>query len=337
LANADAAVRDQARALAVTFGSKDAIVATRKIAGDDNARADERIAAIDSLLSIKDPELPKQLQSMLGDAGVRATALRGLAAYNDPNTPAAVLDHYASYSPAERKDALSTLAARADYAKQLVSAVDAGKVSSKDFSADVIRQLRTIGDEDLNKQVAKVWGILRDSPADKKARIEQVRRIVEARGKTPNLPHGRVLFAKTCMQCHTLYDAGGHVGPDLTGSNRTDLAYLLENVVDPNAIIPNDYRSTTIQTTDGRTIVGIVKKEDDKSLTVALPNEDLLVPKSEIKRRKLSELSMMPEGLIDQFSNEDIRDLIAYLRSPNQVPLPAGAETAGAGQQARAH
>jgi putative heme-binding domain-containing protein len=124
------------------------------------------------------------------------------------------------------------------------------------------------------------------------------------------------------MQCHSLYDTGGHVGPDLTGSNRTDLSYLLENVVDPNAVIPNDYRTTQVDTNDGRTILGVLKKEDDKSITLATATEDVLIPKAEIKSRALSKLSMMPEGILDAFPNEDIRDLIGYLRTTHQVPLP---------------
>lgn len=324
--SSDVQVQKESRALAVTFGSESAIDQMRKIASDTGAKPADRNDAIESLLGIKDSKLPAQLQDLLGDSAVRETALRGLGTYDDPKTASAILSHYDSYDQQEKKDALITLSSRTEYAKELVAAVQAGKVSSKDFSADIVRQLRTLSDPDLDQQVAKVWGILRDSPADKKARIEQVRRIVEARGKAPSMPHGRVLFAKTCMQCHTLYETGGHVGPDLTGSNRGDLSYLLENMVDPNAIIPNDYRSSIIQTTDGRTIVGIVKKEDDKSITVVMPNEDLLIPKNEIKRRKLSELSMMPEGILDNFSNSDIRDLVAYLRNPNQVPLPPGAE-----------
>ena len=52
------------------------------------------------------------------------------------------------------------------------------------------------------------------------------------------------MFAKTCQQCHTLYGVGGKVGPDITGSNRPNLDYLLENILDPSAVIPNDYKAT---------------------------------------------------------------------------------------------
>ncbi|HEX4793912.1 MAG TPA: PVC-type heme-binding CxxCH protein [Humisphaera sp.] len=323
-ASADHQVSSQARGLGVTFGSEAAIAASRKIAQDSKAPAGDRLTVIASLLSIKDSQLPAILQDLLDDKAVRGAALRGLATYDDPKTPQAIIDRYSSYIPGEQKDALTTLAARPTYASQLLSAVAAGKISSKDFSADIVRQLRTLDDPAIEKQVAQVWGIIHNTPAEKQQRIDRLRRLVEGRGKTPNVNHGRLLFTKTCMQCHTLYDAGGKVGPDLTGSNRTDLAYILENVVDPNAVIPNDYRTTQIETNDGRTILGIVKKEDAKAVTIATATEELLVPLSEIKSRNLTKLSMMPEGLLDQFPNDDVRDLIAYLRTTHQVPLPEG-------------
>ncbi len=121
-------------------------------------------------------------------------------------------------------------------------------------------------------------------------------------------------------QCHTLFDTGGKVGPDLTGSNRADLAYLLENVVDPNAVIPADYIASVIDTKDGRTIIGIIKKQDVHAVTVQTANELLTLGRDEIDTIKTSKLSMMPEGIMDKWSNTDLRDAIAYLRSPRQVP-----------------
>jgi putative membrane-bound dehydrogenase-like protein len=321
-ASGNGAVKAQARALAVTFGSPEAIAATCKILVDAGAPAAERQAALESLVGIKAPGLAETLQALLTDPGVRGGALRGLAVYDDPNTAKAILHNYAAYTPAEKKDALSTLASRPATAKDLLAAAGNGEVPVKDVSADVVRQLRTLNDKEIDKQVTQIWGVLRDSPADKKARIAQLKSLILSPGR-PDLSHGRLLFTKTCQQCHSLYDpTGGHVGPDLTGSNRSDLDYILENVVDPNAIIPADYRTTQIETTDDRTILGIVKKEDDKSVTIVMPGQDLVVPKAEIKSRKLSQLSMMPEGLVDTFPNQDIRDLIGYLRAREQVALP---------------
>jgi putative membrane-bound dehydrogenase-like protein len=319
MSSPDGAVRLQARSLAVTFGSPVAIAACREILA---ASADDRLAAMDSLVGIHDAGLATVLQSVLSDPKMRAAALKGLAGYDDDKTPTAILDVYSSLEPGEKKIALATLASRPAFARELLAAIETGKVASHDVSADVIRQLRAFTDKDIAAGVVKIWGVLRDSPDDKKKRIAELKNLINSPGKDPDLPHGRLLFTRTCIQCHTLYGVGGHVGPDLTGSNRSDLSYLLENVVDPNAIIPADYLTTQIETNDNQTILGIVKKEDEKSVTVVMPNQDLVIPKSEIKTRRLSALSMMPEGLVDGFAEADIRDLIGYLRAKEQVDLP---------------
>jgi putative heme-binding domain-containing protein len=130
------------------------------------------------------------------------------------------------------------------------------------------------------------------------------------------------VFSRTCQQCHTLFGEGGKVGPDITGSNRSDLDYILHNAVDPNAVIPNDYRTSNIETKDERSITGIVSKQDDNAITVVTANETLIIPRNELKSVAQTELSMMPEGLLQAISEDDVRDLLAYLRTPAQVPMP---------------
>ena len=68
----------------------------------------------------------------------------------------------------------------------------------------------------------------------------------------PDLAQGRAIFGKSCAQCHTLFGVGGKVGPDLTGSNRANLDYLLENIIDPSAVIPKEYAATVVDMKDGR-------------------------------------------------------------------------------------
>jgi len=318
--SSDGQVRDLVRSLSVTFGSRAAIDAMRATLMDPRAAPGARESVLQSLVGIRDAGLAPKLQELLADENLRGPALRGLAVYDDRNTPKAVLDRYSSLTASEKKDALLTLASRASYARPLLAAVQAGAVPAGDASADVVRQLRNLHDPEVDKQVAKVWGTLRDSPAELKKRMAEIRAIVEAPGPAPDLSHGRVLFNKTCAQCHTLFGTGGKVGPDLTGSNRADLAYLLENVVDPNAVIPADYVASVIDTKDGRTIIGIIKKQDAHAVTVQTANELLTLGRDEIDTIKTSKLSMMPEGIMDKFPNEDLRDVIAYLRSPRQVP-----------------
>ncbi len=326
----NATVRELTQTLSVTFGSRAAFAALRQQLMDAKADVAARKSALDSLLGAKDAELVAPLQTLLKDPVLRGAALRGLAAYDDAKTPGAILAVYKSLAAAEKKDALTTLAARVAFAKPLLASIGQGTISSKELSADIVRSLRNLKNEEINQQVEKLWGVTRESPEDKLKEMAKYKAIVLAKSDRPDDPmRGRAVFARTCQQCHLLFDLGGKVGPDLTGSNRADLDYVLHNVLDPNAEIPNDYRTSNLETKDDRSITGIVTRQDEKTVTIVTPNEVLTLPRNEIKSLQLSELSMMPEGLIQSFTNEEVRDLVAYLRSQRQVPLQAMADNVG--------
>ena len=325
-ASANADVRALAQSLSLTFGSQKALTALRQILKDTTAAAAARRAALDSLVGVKDAELPPMLQALLGETALRGPALRALGGYNDAKTPDAILAVYSQLDAAQRRDALSTLVSRPAFAKPLLSAVEASKVAKTDLTADVMRQLRGLKDDGVKQQLTTLFGTFRESSADKKAEMEKYRRIYGAGGSQPgNASAGRVVYNKVCAQCHTLFDAGGKVGPDITGANRTDLAYLLETVVDPNAVIPNEYRTSEIETKDGRSLTGVVKIMGDKSILLQTANELVTIPREEIASQRQTELSMMPEGLLASLTDQEVRDLIYYLSRSGQVPLPAGA------------
>ncbi len=88
-------------------------------------------------------------------------------------------------------------------------------------------------------------------------------------------------------------------------------------------MIARDYQMTIVQKKDGQVINGIVSRETPQTITLRTPTEDLIVQKSDIARRKASGTSIMPEGLLDGLSDNDTRDLLAYLGSPEQVAMPA--------------
>lgn len=191
------------------------------------------------------------------------------------------------------------------------------------MSADLLRSLRALKSPEQVKQVEQFFGVSRVSDADKQKEIAQLKEtlLLTAR-RTDNLSNGRVLYTKTCGQCHTLFGEGGKVGPDITGSNRADVDYLLLNILDPNAEIAADYRPWELETKDDRSILGLLVRQDPQVVTLQTPTEAVTVTRAEIKTLRQSQLSMMPEGLIAALTPSEVRDLIAYLRSPKQVPLP---------------
>ena len=124
------------------------------------------------------------------------------------------------------------------------------------------------------------------------------------------------------MKCHILFGEGGKIGPDLTGSNRANLDYVLQNVLDPSASIGKGYQLTNVVTADGRLVAGIVLEETAAAVTLQTVNEKVVLPREDIETMKASPISMMPEGQLDKLSKDEIRDLVAYLASPRQVSLP---------------
>jgi len=95
-------------------------------------------------------------------------------------------------------------------------------------------------------------------------------------------------------------------------------------LLDPSAVVADDYRMTVLQTKDGRVITGIVKQENDQVVAVQTQNELIAVPKTDIEERAKSSLSMMPEGLLSKLKDDEVRDLIGYLGSSAVAPVPNG-------------
>jgi putative heme-binding domain-containing protein len=137
-----------------------------------------------------------------------------------------------------------------------------------------------------------------------------------------DLAQGRVTFNLACAACHTLYGEGGKVGPDLTGSGRDNLDYVLENVVDPSAVVTADFRMSIVELKDGRVLNGLIAAKTDRTITLKTMTETTTVERAEIQSLRESDLSLMPEGLLDSFSPEQARNLVAYLMHKTQVPLP---------------
>jgi putative heme-binding domain-containing protein len=309
--------------ISITFGDPTALTALRGVLADGKAQTNDRKAALESLLGAKDKELPPVLFALLSDESMRGGAIRALGSYEDPSTPAKILAAYGSLQLAEKRDAINTLGARKSYAKDLLAALASATIPKTDLTAASIRQLSDLNDAEINTWITKNWGSIRPTPEARQKEINEWKKFFTL-SKDGDPRKGRILFAKTCMQCHTLFDAGGKVGPELTGANRQDLDYLLSNILDPSAVVGKDYQATTIRTKSDRVVTGLLKAEDNNAVTLVTENDTLIIPKTEIDARKLSEISMMPEGLLANMSKDDARNLLAYLKSLAQVPFPDG-------------
>jgi len=316
-----------ARDLNVLFGDGRALDEVKRIALDKTAPIPARQAALATLIESRPDDLRKICEQLVGERIINVVAARGLALYDDPKIGEQLTKAYRGFRAPERPQILSILVSRAAFAKPLLEAVAAGKIPREDLTAFHVRQIHSLGDAELIQRTSEVWGQLRDSSEEKRKLISELKTQLsdEAMAKA-DLPQGRLLFEKTCMKCHKLYGQGQTIGPDLTGSNRSNLDYLLENVVDPSAVVNKDFRMTILALADGRVLNGLVTQQTEKTVTLQGLTEKTTIDRADIEESKLTDLSPMPEGLLQTLTTEQIRDLVAYLRYHSQVKLPPGAE-----------
>jgi putative membrane-bound dehydrogenase-like protein len=323
MARRDPLLVEQGLLLALCFGEPKAIATLRLMVRDRSRPADLRERVLSALAERHVPGLSADLFELLDDARLRGPALRALAAYDDPTTPEIVLKRYGEFAPSERDDAIATLAARPASALALLAAIQRGQVSRRDVNATIARQLQAFGDPRISEMLETVWGKIAPRSRQKSREIARYKAILaQDAGQAPDTTRGRAVFNRTCLQCHRLYDTGGDVGPELTGSDRANPDYVLENVLDPSTAVSRDYALTHVETRDGRLISGILREQSPTALTIQTPNERLILSREDVYAIKASASSMMPEGLLEPLSHQEVRDLFAYLASTAQVPLP---------------
>ena len=322
-ASPDEDVRQQAQALAATFGGGAALEEMRKMLADSAANPDARKAALDSLLAAKDaPTLPLLLEMVKPPGPLRAPALRGLAGFDDARIPAQILAVYPALDAAEKHDALGTLLARGASARALLAAIDAKTLPRADITAPLARQLQSLHDAEIDAWLAKNWGAVRTSSADKQKQIAKFKEFLTADSiLRANASHGRALFSQTCALCHMVFGEGAKIGPELPGAFE-DIDYLLQNIVDPNAIIGKDYQQTFIETKDGQMFSGIIAADDASAVSLKTLAGPATIQRADIKALETSPNSLMPEGLLGALDEDSVRDLFLYLRQRQQVPLP---------------
>jgi putative membrane-bound dehydrogenase-like protein len=320
--SADAATRGHAVVLSLVFDDPQAIADLRKVATDKAGGTSERVAALEALIDKRVPDLVPVLFDQLTDKVTRRAAIRGLAAYADAETSKRVLAVYADLTVDEKPDAVATLASRKEFALPLLDAVEKKALPRGDISAYAARQMFAHADANLTKRLREVWGEVRETAADKQKQLARYKaQLTPAALKAADPRRGRAVFQTACANCHKLYGQGGTIGPDLTGSNRGDLDYLLANLIDPSAEVGLDFRMSVVRTKDERVITGIIVERTPARVTVQTEKEKIVLSPDDVDSVKDSPLSIMPEGQLDALSREQVRDLFAYLTGKAQVPL----------------
>ncbi len=288
---------------------------------DTSAHIDDRRQALRGLAGRKRVELKPVLPELLDDDLLRRDAIRAMAAFDDEGLADSLLQRYAQLSEQDKLESVHTLAARSSSGWKLTMAIKQGTIPRRDIPAYVARILRRV----VGTGFVEVWGPVDELSADKEAQLAKYRNLLtnDSLSKA-NAANGRLLFNRACATCHKLFGYGANIGPDITGSNRADTEYLISNILTPSAVIQDDYKMSIVLTADGRVYSGVVADENERILKLRVANETepVAIAKSEIESRKVASVSMMPDGILNTLNDNEVLDLVCYLKSLRQVELP---------------
>jgi putative membrane-bound dehydrogenase-like protein len=314
LQRGDAAVARLARDVAQQFGDTSAARENLALVRNRRAPLDARRRALQALASQRRPQLVPELAGAVDDPALRIDAIRAVAAFDDEGLGKLLVQRYGTFTSGEKAEAVQTLASRPRYGRLFTEAIARDLVPRRDVPPHIARQLLRV----VGAKFTDVWGPVERSAAEDRA-FARYRGVLNERAMTrANVRHGRELFLRTCGPCHKLYGEGGAIGPDITGSNRASLDYLLFNVLTPNAEVQDTYKMVVITTRDGRTLSGMVISETDRQVTLRIVGGDpISIRKSEIQSREATGVSLMPPGLFDTLTDPEVIDLVGYLRTVN--------------------
>ncbi len=307
-------LRDLALRLGVVFDDPSAIDELISLVNDSAQTTNRRESAIQTLLARKPKQLLDTLFRLIDKNELRTVAIQSLAEFAQYDTAAQLLGRYSSFDEASRRAVVQTLSSRTAWGSKLLDALETGLVPRRDISAYDARQLLNLKDDQIEKRLLTLWGDVRPTASSKSKLTASLKKSLSSDVLAKSdASLGKAVFVKSCAQCHRLFGEGGTIGPDLAGSQRTNLDYLLENIVDPSASVSKDFTTEKLLVDGGRVVTGIVLDESDFAVTVQTATEKLTLPKSEVEERQPSKLSMMPEGLLENLSKEQISGLFAYL------------------------
>jgi len=294
------------------FGDTEAAQQFMATLKNKNAPLDQRKLALQSIANRRRQELITELPALLNEPSLRMDVLRAVASYDNEALGKLLISQYNTFSPAEKLQAVQTLASRPQYGWQLTQALKNETVPKRDVPAYVARQLMRV----VGSGFIEVWGPIEQEPSLEKAYAKYQRLLTDKAVNGADALKGEAVFQRTCGSCHIMFGKGGNIGPDLTGSNRANLDYLLFNVLNPSGEIQDDYKLVVITTRDGRTYSGNITAENERQVTMRIVGQDaVVINKSAIQAREVTPVSLMPVGLFDTLTEAEVTDLVKYMRT----------------------
>ena len=311
---------------ALRQGDPAAIAEALRTVADETATRAERLEYLGVLAEVRVPgavpALSKACRGIVKDDALRQATLTALAGHEDPAIAQVVLSVYPALGPLSLPTAQALLASRPAWSKAYVQAIArkpsgwaAPAIQPQSIPPSIVRRIKQHRDSGLQALAESVW------PNTGKATGAEIDGQIRERAgwirAEPGDPYaGRTLFTSACAGCHRLFAQGAEVGPDLTVHDRTDVESLLLAILNPSAEIREGYENHTVETRDGRSLSGFLVEQNPQSIVLrGLDNQNVVLARSEIAELVPAGLSLMPEGLIDGWTPQQVRDLFAYLRS----------------------
>ena len=306
------------------IGSDTAFASARAIIKNHLQPESVRIGMINRLSELRDQQAVSVMLEMMEDdkssQALKLSILSGLRRFDGKN----IADFLVSRLPKFQGDLLQTcqsvLAGRTEWGLQFLEAVEQGEIGRESVALDVLIALQQNKDDRIQRLIKSNWGNLRQPKVEIVQRIKEVRSILN---KTKGDPFaGKELFDQTCGACHVFHGQGRSIGPELTGYDRGNLDFLLPAILDPNLAIREEFELVTLKLraetneTEGASITGFISGLEGGVVTLTdVAGNRTQVPESDIIRREHSSISIMPEGLLDTMSEQQIADLFAYLQN----------------------
>jgi putative heme-binding domain-containing protein len=281
-------------------------------ASDSKAEESARVAAVDLLAFTSFPESGKTLLDVLdkdSSQNVQVAAVEAVAKFSDPQVAAELIKRWPNYSSRIKSDVKSVLLGRPDRAIALLNAIAAGTLHADDLTTAQMKFVRNHRDPAVKQLAAKVFANYKV-----KSRQDVIDEYQPALSLAGNVENGKQIYLQRCSQCHRLGGAGYQVGPDLVTVKAEGKAKNLVNVLDPNREVAPAYIAFTIETKDDESLVGVIANETTSSITVRQPfgKEDTLM-RSKLKSMQSQGQSLMPEGIEQGMSQQDMANLLEYI------------------------
>ncbi len=247
---------------------------------------------------------------------IQLAAVRALSRLN-PTQAGKVLtqaEKWKSYTPQVKAAVLNELLQDPVLLEQLIVALEAGDIAPSAIPSTTRQSLMKSKNERVRIAANKLF-----DPMEEGGRMqvyEQYSGVLEMEGNGLN---GKPVFMTHCSVCHSHSGEGGQVGPDLTGINNQPASALLLHTLVPNYEILPDYQTVLVETVAGKQLTGRIMAESAHSLSLKTTfGTDETLPRDRIANIETTGTSLMPDGLEQNMSRQDLADLIAFLKQKNR-------------------